>query len=244
MSSQPGPTPRFDALLKRVQALLYEDAEVRDVPRDIIEDILPTALEEFSEWYPLRLQANIPIVSGTLQYALPSGFKEVDPDSFNEAVNPSSLSYSYSGYSFELGHTQARATNAMTSGIPSFPGLDQLLIRPPFESGTKFDFLDDGNGGKVMAITPKPAQTIEIRFVYLAAHTIGLKNDAEGQDEIFTPASTDVYVLALKLCEHACRALSRQMMDDKFMMKNLMGLAKDFRTQFTERTRSKGFIVA
>jgi hypothetical protein len=264
MSSTVSQTPKRDALIGEAQGMLFDfpesaegaPPEVPDIPEKVWEAVLPAALADYSPWYPLRRLAEVEVTAQSIDAVLPADFMSPDPDSFNAAVNPNGFVYSFSEVHFEIGLAQARPTNAMGSldrftGVPGSLGIYTPPYSPspaasvgiPFSPGTRFDFTDDGQGGKKMLITPAAGTAGTLRFIYNALHKVTTTtNDQQQAVEVFTVPAESRQVLLYRLCQLALIAMARQLAGGE-EEKSFKRLAGDFKEMFDEKTSKRLFIA-
>jgi hypothetical protein len=264
MSSASSQTPKRDTLIAEAQGLLFDFAqseegappEVPDIPDKVWEAVLPVALADYSIWYPRRKLAEVQVTSGSIEAELPPDFMHPDPDSFNAAVNPGGLVYSFSEVHFEIGTAPVRPTNALGSlsqfsGVPGGLGIYTPPYSPspaasvgiPFAAGTRFDFTDDGAGGKKMLMTPASGTSGTLKFIYNALHSVDVTfNDQQQAVEVFTVPSESRQVLLFRLCQLALNALARQLAGGE-EEKAMKRMAETFKGLYDERTRKRLFIA-
>jgi hypothetical protein len=218
VSSQLSPK---QALQSEAQGLLADfDTNRQIVAQPVWDSAFTNAARDLTRWQPLRkLTPTITVQTGDTSATLPSDFIEIDEDSFNRAVNPSSLGFSYSSYVFTLA-----SMNAASGGFGLLGATGQ-----PFPLGTRFEFTDDGAGGKLFTWDQPVQLQWDIQFAYLARHSV--------TDTVSTLPEDIKDLFLLKACKYACQALARQLAGDKYLNGHYKDLAAGFEEDFIERTR-------
>ena len=218
MSNSPGPKT---ALISEAQGLLGDTDPNRPIVSQTIWDsAINGAARDLSRYAPLRkLIPVITVNKGDLSAPLPSDFLEIDVQSFNSAINPLNYANSYNAFIFSLS-----SISSASGGFGFFSGTDQ-----PFQPGTNFEFTDDGAGGKLFTWDQPVQLEWQIQFACYAQHSV---TDA---GSTVPEQLKDVFLL--KVCEYACRALSRQLAGDRYLNEQYGKLADGFCEEFENRTK-------
>lgn len=213
------PTPK-QTLITEAQGLLGDDANNSDVSQSIWDSSIASALRDLSRYSPLRKLLTLNLTEGQTQADLPADFLEVDTQSFDAAIRPQPPASTFDNYVFALQSSTAAASD--------FPGVFAPMLKM-FADQTRFEFLDDGSGGRVLNVSPGPIETVTLEFVYLARHSL--------DDSVDTVPDSLRDLLLLKVCEYACRALSRLLAGDATLNPQYKSMADEFSQEFEARTR-------
>jgi len=211
-----------------------------DIPVEVWNAALPMALMELSRWKPLVKQTTMVVNTGDASMALPADFMSINIDSFDDAKAVNNRDFTYEAALFSFDTTIAAAT-----GVPNYFG----SIAKPFADGTRFDIVDDGQGGKLMAFTPTAQTNASLTFLYNAYQQVADQVVDPGSGNIITPAINtipfdcqDAFVLAL--CQFGCMVQSVNTIGDTALSTRFEKLSDKFEGRFNERTRWSPFGMA
>lgn len=231
------------------------DREAPLLDPSTVELHLDSALGELSTWRAFRRLITVTLDPGKFDYLLPADFIVIDVESFNHAVNPAALHYSWTGQQFELGYVSEQTASGRQRGMPSTPvGLSTAwnpygIFSQPYGSpqsvsfgvlfipGTRFEFAQTDAGAPIMYTSPRPAKAGDVKFLAECRHQI-TKGDTSADPvvpSINTVRQEDRGLLWAKVGQLACLSLSRSLAANRYAPGALVKTAKLCEEYFMSR---------
>jgi hypothetical protein len=215
-------------LIAEAQGMIFDTVEgANDVPEEVWNSAIKQALRDLSRYSSQLLPITIEIAANESAVDLPVGFIEVDIASFNRAINPKNLPFTWRSFVYVL-----QSQTSASSDLPSYFNRSPMGI----EAQSSFRFCDGGANGKQLIVDPVPQAAQAIKCLYLAAHTLTEATEDEPNGALSVPDDKRDLLLLL-MCRFACRALSRHLAGDKYLMKHYAEISEDFGRDYENRTR-------